>query len=198
MADLDACRITRGGLFLDKAHTEAIQQFARAYRALPRQKFDTVGPSTDPVAVRSLVHDGRRYFYAINRDYYPVKIDVAFNAAPKQAEDLATGEKMDLPQQWSLVLGPYELRSFAVAPETEISRFAATPPEHIVRELHEEAEQALAAFARVRAAGKSVPGTDEMEKRIRAALADGRLAWLRRALSSYIVRKCRASAASPV
>ena len=78
VADLDACRITRGGLFLDKAHTEAIQQFARAYRALPRQKFDTVGTSTDPVAVRTLVHDGRRYFYAVNRDYYPVKVDVAF------------------------------------------------------------------------------------------------------------------------
>ena len=133
VADLDACRITRGGLFLDKAHTEAIQQFARAYRALPRQKFATVGPSTDPVAVRTLVHDGRRYFYAVNRDYYPVKVDVAFSAAPKQAEDLATGEKMDLPQQWSLVLGPYELRSFAVAPEVEITGFTATPPENIVR-----------------------------------------------------------------
>ena len=42
LADLDACRITRGGLFLDKAHTELLQRFARAYRALPRRKFITV------------------------------------------------------------------------------------------------------------------------------------------------------------
>jgi hypothetical protein len=61
VADLDACRITRGGLFLDKAHSQQLQQFARAYRALPRRRFTTVGSSTDPVAVRTLVRDNRRY-----------------------------------------------------------------------------------------------------------------------------------------
>jgi hypothetical protein len=192
VAELDALRITAGGLFLDRAHGQQIGPFARAYRALPAQKFQTVGHATDPVAVRTLVHNGRRCFYAVNRDYYPVKVDVAFNAAPKAAEDLATGEKLDLPQQWSLALGPYELRSFAVAPEVEIVRFTATPPESIVRELRRETELALAAFAKLRAAGKSVLGMDDMEKRMRAALADSRVAWLRRALTSYIVRKCRA------
>jgi hypothetical protein len=52
VADLDTCRITRGGLFLDKAHNEMIRQFARAYRALPRQNFTTVGASTDSVTMR--------------------------------------------------------------------------------------------------------------------------------------------------
>ena len=48
LAELDACRITRGGLFLDKAHSEQLQQFARAYRALPREKFTTVGDEHRP------------------------------------------------------------------------------------------------------------------------------------------------------
>ncbi|MBU4272261.1 MAG: family 10 glycosylhydrolase [Planctomycetes bacterium] len=191
LAEFDACRITRGGLFLDKAHGEELRQFARAYRALPRLKFAAVGASTDPVVLRALAYDGRRYFYAVNRDYYPVKVDVAFSARPKGAEDLATGERLDLPQRWSVVLGPYELRSLAVAPETEIVGFKATPPEDVVRGLRAETEQALAAFGKVRAAGKSLPGMDELEKRIRAALADGKPAWLRRALASYIVRKAK-------
>ncbi len=195
LAELDACRITRGGLFLDKAHTEAIQQFARAYRSLPREKFTTIGASTDPVAMRTLVQDGRRYLYAVNRDYYPVNVDVAFSAAPKAVRDLATGEKMDLPQRWSVVLGPYELRSFTLAPDVEISGFAATPPEDIVRGLREDANLALAAFGKVRKAGKLVPGMDELEQRIRAALANGKPAWIRRALMSHIVRKCRALSA---
>ena len=94
MADLDACRITRGGLFLDKAHSQQLQQFARAYRALPRRKFATVGSSTDPVAVRTLVWDGRRYFYAVNRDYYPVNVEMVFSGKPTDAEDLAIGKKI--------------------------------------------------------------------------------------------------------
>lgn len=194
VAELDACRITRGGLFLDKAHTEAIQNFARAYRALPRRKFATVGNTTDPVVVRELVHDNRRYFYLVNRDYYPVKVEVAFGSVPMGGVDLATGEKLDLPQRWSLVLGPYELRSIAVGPETTITGFTAAPPDGIAKELGRETEITLATMAKLRTAGKSIVGMDDMEERLRAALANGRFAWLRRALTGYIVRKCQALA----
>lgn len=196
LAELDACRITRGGLFLDKAHSEQLRQFAPAYRALPGRKFATVGTATDPVAVRTLVHGGRRYLYLVNREYYPVNVDVAFGFAPGDVEDLATGRKLDLPPRWSLVLGPYELRSLATAPDVEIAGFTATPPEKILAELHADAQSALAVMAKVRAAGQSVPGMDRMESRIRAALSEGKNpAWLRRALTSYTVRKCRELAA---
>jgi hypothetical protein len=191
LADLDACRITRGGLFLDKAHTEYLQQFAAAYRALPKQKFETVGKTTDPVAVRTLVYEGKRYFYMVNRDYYPVKVTIAFNAAPKAAENLATGQKSDLPQQWTLELGPYDLQSYAVSPDVQITGFTATPPEAIAQKLQQEAQQTLALFAKVRAAGKNVPGMDSLEARIRDAMASGKLAWLRRAIGCAVVRKCQ-------
>lgn len=194
VAELDACRITRGGLFLDKAHTEAIRQFAVAYRALPRQKFATVGASSDPVVMRSLLHGGRRYFYAVNRDYYPVKVEVTFNNAETLAEDLATGEKIDLPQRWSLLLEPYQLRSFAAAAGTEVTGFTTVVPETILNQLHQEAELALAAMARLRAASKGIVGMDDMEQRMRTAISSGKFAWLRRALTGYIVRKCRALA----
>jgi hypothetical protein len=46
-----------------------------------------------------------------------------------------------------------------------------------------------------RAAGHSISGMDEMQRDIERAIAAKRLAWLRRALSSYIVRKCRESVA---
>lgn len=191
LADLDACRITRGGLFLDKAHSEQMQQFARAYRVLPKQKFSDVGKTNDPMVLRELVCNGRRYFYAVNRDYYPVKVDVTFNRKPATLEDLATGEKLDAQPTWTWTLGPYELRSFAVAPETELRDFRVTPPEAVVRGLRKESDSALAAFEKVRASGKSVPGMDVLEQRIRDAQANQKLAWLRHALSSYVVRKCR-------
>ena len=61
------------------------------------------------------------------------------------------------------------------------ARFNAAPPQPIVTQLRTEADQTLAAIAKTRAAGTPVPGMDEIERGIRAALAAGRLAWLRRA-----------------
>jgi len=188
VADLDACRVTRGGLFLDKAHTEEIARFARAYRALPCGKFDTVGKTTDPVAVRTLLRDRLRYVYLVNREYYPVEVAVAFRSEPKGLRDLASGEAVAAQQDWTLTLGPYELRSFSLAPEVEIVGFAAKVPADIVRALTEDANRAFEAMARVRAAGRFIPGMDELEKGMRGALAEGRYAWLRRALTSYCVR----------
>jgi len=49
----------------------------------------------------------------------------------------------------------------------------------------------IAKFAKVRAAGRYIAGLDRMEQRIRAAMADGRFAFLRRALTGYHARKCR-------
>ncbi len=45
--------------------------------------FAPVGSSDDPVVMRSVLHDGRRYFYAVNRDYYPVKLDIDSPARPE-------------------------------------------------------------------------------------------------------------------
>lgn len=192
LAELDALRITAGGLFLDRAHAEQLGPFARAYRALPAQKFQTVGQSTDPVAVRTLVDGGRRYVYLVNRDYYPVRVDLRLANATGKATDLATNQPVDVPAAWQVTLGPYELRSFAVSPETEITGFTAAPPDAIAKQLRDEAEQALASFAKVRATGQAVTGMNDIEERMRAALADGKFASLRRMLTSYSVRKCRA------
>lgn len=194
VAELDACRITRGGLFLDKAHTEDLQRFARAYRALPATKFQTAGATTDPVAVRTLECGGLQYAYAVNREYYPVSVVLKFNEAPNGLRDLATGEPIAAEESWAFTLGPYELKAFST-PAARLAAFSAAAPPEIAAALAKETESALEAFAALRARGLRVPGMDEMEKRLRAARDAGHVAWLRRALTGYVVRKCRALAA---
>jgi len=191
VAEIDALRITRGGLFMDKAHTEEIAMFAKAYRALPKVKFETVGDKTDPVAVRSVVADGRRYFYLVNRDYYPVDVKLAFDRAPGLVTELASGKATEVGKTWDVTVGPYELRSFTVADVARLTGFEAAVPAEITEALLGEAETALAAMAKVRAEGRYIAGLDRMEARIRSAMAEGRLAFLRRALTGYHVRKCR-------
>ena len=191
VAEFDACRITRGGLFLDKAHTEELRRFTRAYRALPRSRFDTVGETTDPVAVRTLICEGRRFFYAVNRDYYPVEVQLRLSETPSSVSDLATGETLLPTAVARFTLGPYELRSFSIERDTELVSFVALPPPEILKAIDEEAATAFDAFGKVRSSGKTIPGMDELESRMHSALKQGRLAFLRRALTSYIMRRCR-------
>lgn len=191
VAELDACRITRGGLFLDKAHGEELRRFAQAYRALPREKFSTVGATTDPVALRTLARDALRYFYLVNREYYPVEVEVTFSSEPPDLRDLAAGEPVAAAQTLRLTLGPYDLRSFAMAPQCEVIGFTVSPPADIRAALCDDARKALRDIDAVRARGGLIPGMDEMRDGIESAVADGRLAWVRRALTGYVVRKCR-------
>jgi len=190
VAELDALRITRGGLFLDKTHSAELRQFARAYRALPREKFTTVGTSTDPVAARTLLHAGRRYLYLVNRDYYPVRVEVVFDHAPETITDLATGRDITAADHWQVELGPYELRAVTMPPASAVISFSATLPPEIEAQLRQDGARALQAIAATREEGRFVPGMDEMKTGILSALAGGRFAWLRRALSGYITRAC--------
>ena len=118
VAELDACRVTSGGLFLDTAHADEMQRFARAYRALPAEKFETVGGRTDPVAVRTLVRDGCRYLYLVNRDYYPISVTLKLAAAAK-ATDLATGKAVEAPTSWGR--GTWPVRIEVIQPAERVA-----------------------------------------------------------------------------
>lgn len=190
LAELDACRMTRGGLFLDTAHSQAIRSFARAYQTLSNQKYQTAGTSTDPVAVRKLRRDGKLFFYLVNREYYPVTVEMELTGNPGTIQDLATGETCSATTAWKTILGPYELRSLMAPPETDIAGFKVTAPPEIVQDLKDKAQTALANIEHVREIGKAIPGMDAVEERLKNALAGGHLALLRRLLSGYVIRKC--------
>ncbi len=191
VAELDACRITRGGLFLDKAHSEELRDFARAYRALPAEKFETVGFSTDPVAVRTLIHGGKRYFYLVNREYYPIKVHLSFNKKVEKLFDLASEKTFTASKQWTLELNPYELKSFSTSSQFTIQGFTVTAPTQIINILKKESKQTVVHFAKIKSKGKFIPGMDEIQKGIESALAEGRFSWLRHALTGYQACKCR-------
>jgi hypothetical protein len=194
VAELDACRITRGGLFMDTAHTEQIRRFARAFRALPAVRFETVGDSTDPVAARTALADGRRYLYLVNREYYPVAVSLRLSAPDARATDLATGEPLPAGELIALTLAPYELRSLGLEAEVEVTGFEAAAPADIETALRAEAGEALEAMQTALTGGCEVPGVAALLGDMQAAMAQGRLAWLRRALSCFIVRRIGSAA----
>lgn len=190
LAELDACRITRGGLFTDTGHAELMQNFVKAYRVLPAEKFKTVGASTDPVAVRSLVSNGKRYLYLVNREYYPVKMKLQFNQKSNHLTDLASGESIKTSGEMDLTLGPYELCSFGMLPESEVIGFSATVPSEIISQLNQQLATAKVVLENLNKAKIDLPvGAGKLLSEIEIALKEGRYALVRRALDSYPVRK---------
>ncbi len=190
LAEFDSLCITRGGLFLDKAHGEKLRQFAKVFNKLPEKKFETVGAQTDPVAVRTLLLDGRQYVYMINREYYPVEVEIDFNARPEAIEDLDSGQKLNAQEKLIISLTGFELKAFIIEPEIKLEKFTASAPPEIVEDLKSRADQAIAAIDKINSVGKNVVGMDIMRSEIPQAVASGRLAWLRRALDSYVIDKC--------
>ncbi len=204
VAELDACRISRGGLFLDKSHTEQLQRFAQAFRALPAVKFLPVGTSDDPVAVRTYVYEKNRYFYVINREYYPifVKIEVyktqdqpTTNQTSEKILDLATMKVLSVfsgfssKDHISIPLGPYELKSFSASSTLAIDGFSLEIPAEITTQLYSDTKRALDMVTNLQANKVNIPGMEILAEQMKTALKQERYAWLRRALMSYIVRK---------
>lgn len=190
LAELDACRITRGGLFTDTGHSEMIQSFAKAYRALPAKKFGTIGTTNDPVAVRSLSLNGKRYFYLVNREYYPVKVTLHFRRDKNHFADLVTGQKINTSELFQIELVPYALRSFLADADTEIAGFEAMIPEAIKSALLQEAEKVKANIINMKNSGKELPESiGKTVSEMDSALSEGRYAYVRKILNSYPMMK---------
>ncbi len=188
VAELDACRITRGGILIDKAHTEELRRFGAAYRALPDQKFEDVGPGRDPVVVRTLVTDGLRYFYAVNRECHPCQVTLEFTAGVDAVTDLATGAEIRVGSDRMLLeLGPYELRSYSMRPQVSLTGFEAVLPAVVADELLGRARDVLAALRKAREEGLQTPGIGQTIEMIGLAIQQQSLSKLRHCLDSYVV-----------
>jgi hypothetical protein len=90
-----------------------IQNFAKAYRALPAKSFTPV--QVMPGAGLCVVRHWGRYFYIMNKKSYDIK--ARFNFDPETAvsipiTDLSTGESVGWGQGREVQLRPYELKSF--------------------------------------------------------------------------------------
>lgn len=112
----DVLGFTRGGFLVGTyGMEEFLTPFARAFRALPAKRFADVPGSTETVKVRSLRHDGKLWFYAVNTDDQPAAISVVMD--PAGATDLLTERSpVELTgRALSLKLQPYQLRSFSAA-----------------------------------------------------------------------------------
>ena len=114
-------------------------------------------PNRTYTFTRTVVDGGRRYVCLVNREYYPSDVTVRLTNAKGETIDLASNARTVTAGTWTLTLGPYELRSFALSPDVAIAGFTATQPEEVTAQLTRVAERVLARAKQETAAGNEVP-----------------------------------------
>ena len=146
---------------------DQVREWAKAFRALPAQPFTDVKGNFEPLVTRELQTKNRYYFYVVNREAYPVSLELEFSGgkAP-QVIDCSTGLPVNLEQgKLKLTVLPFQLRSFVATGqgakvakgEAAVSRKVAgkiaqdhEQRETPLRNLREEYEEQVAALAKVR------------------------------------------------
>ncbi len=150
--NLDALRITKGGYLIGTFGMEAeIEEFSRAYRALPAVRFDDVPGLADPIRVRQKTVDGRLYFYVLNRLPAPAKISLQLRS-DASVGDLTAGTSVALEsRRLELSLKPFELRTFisADASQTIVSGRSDVPATWR-KALHADMETAIGHVAAIK------------------------------------------------
>ncbi|RRJ97312.1 hypothetical protein Ga0100231_001780 [Opitutaceae bacterium TAV4] len=135
--NFDAQRITKGGYLIGTFGMEReIEEFSRAYRALPAVRFDDIPGLEDPVRVRQKTVDGRLYYYALNRLPESVEIKLQLN-------DGSPGP--------ALTLKPFELRTFVHASAaTRVTGGRVTIAPVWLSQLQRDTQTAIARVASLR------------------------------------------------
>jgi len=132
----------------DGSHGQAVGQpqftgeFFAEYRALPEIGMTRLAGSGDPVALWHGGGTGARYFYVVNRTYWPVTVEVQFSAPPDLAR-LATGAKIPVEPgaPLRLPLKPYQLLALDnAAPESRPQRLSASVPPEAMQDLRKQVQ----------------------------------------------------------
>ena len=133
VARYDAPMVTSGGFIVGTmGHNEEVAEFAKAYRALPAGRFETIRGTSDVAVVR--VGPGG-YLYVVSRSPFPLAVHLK-GPATATLTDLSDNARLTGPDLL-VALKPYQLRSFQgklTAAELSVSGYDV-PPERRARVL---------------------------------------------------------------
>jgi hypothetical protein len=127
LAETDALTLGDGG----NGYTfgpAIVREFLAEFRRLPGIPFQSRADAVDPVTVRTLDAKDQYWFYAVNRERYPVTVELKLSRdAPVRR--LSTGEL--LPNESGivrLILQPYQLVAAVTDPDVRVIKVASKPP----------------------------------------------------------------------
>lgn len=140
LAEQDTMVVREGGYPLIWGRRDYFSEWMADFSRLPRLPFSPVPDARDPVAVWRRDDPDAFWFYAVNREQYPVTISLALEGV-KEITRLGTGKTVQaVDGRLTLELKPYELQAFRAAPGGRIVSAETKVPEDRVRFVQERLE----------------------------------------------------------
>ncbi|MDR3709242.1 MAG: hypothetical protein P4L33_13155 [Capsulimonadaceae bacterium] len=128
LADSDCGLLAAGAFGQIYGAPDLMREFLASYTKLPALPFTPMQSGRDPVAVWYRQCSGGFYFYAVNREHYPVSVEITF-AKASQVVSLASGATVPMAGNVLRVnLRPYELQSFRIAGTASIRSCSESIP----------------------------------------------------------------------
>ncbi|MBI3920731.1 MAG: hypothetical protein HY318_04870, partial [Armatimonadetes bacterium] len=116
LADMDCATIINGGNGYIWGEPLYLREFLAEYKALPDLPFTPLPQGRDPVAVWYRQCADGFYFYAVNRERYPVTATLTVKGA-KSVVSAASGNAAPMAAgRFTLKFEPYQLRAFKAVP----------------------------------------------------------------------------------
>lgn len=145
-----------------------LREFLETYRALPARPFSPRADARDPVAVWEAEFGGERYFYAVNRERFPVTLELRL-AGTGRFTPLAGGAAASSAEgAMRIVLAPYRLRAFKGPAGLRIERASAIVPEGELERLREQAAWLSALAGQMPGPARALRGEDKAFLRLSA------------------------------
>ncbi len=181
----DSDWILSGGVEFPLVALDAVRDWLTTFRRLPQGAFlEPPNAASHPVIVRTRVHAGRTYFYAVNNSPWSVRTRVEFqSSADCRFANLSAQRQQDMRWEsnggsstWLATLKPYELAAGLLTdPEVVLDRVTSELPTDVVPKLQ-------ARFSDVASRMATLKNPDPIEGLINAgfdevAAPDGILGW---------------------
>lgn len=152
LAEGDARYLSDGGNAYTVGQQE-LHDFLAVFRQLPAVRFRTHPEAIDPITVREYRDATNLWFYAVNRERYPVTLTLSLSGKDALVR-LRDGASIHRNQnELRLILQPYELAGFKTTCATQILELHEEPPEQAKESLRILLEDAH----RIQARTASVP-----------------------------------------
>ena len=195
MAAIDPPAVVIGwNLVNTTGHEEDIISFARAYRALPAMPFEEVKEvKGDVVCVRELKGKDKYYFYLVNREYYPVKVQLQLKTEKGRISltNLATGNNVRVRRVgkqyiFSMELAPFSLNSFVSEGDSaSIVSVNTNVPTDKIKSLIERVEKIRELVKALRIKGACEPDFEKLLETVDSDIKNRNYSHLRHVLESY-------------
>ena len=169
----------------DNGAVSAHLPFYRAFRSIPMLDFKKVPGASDPVQVKYGELENAGYILIVNREYYPVGLNMTLNSESKELLDLASNTPVKLQDgRLSMQVKPYEVICLKSAATVTFKETAMTVPPEVIKELEKTLAAVKQAAKTFNAKRLRVAGLPELIPIADAALAKKQYSYLHYLLQS--------------